>query len=223
MSVSSGQGPALETAESLAEFLSASIEMLVVLDPNLTVLGPDALASLVGQALGRPGLLTLLVPPGTPPPVTGVNHGPVRSFVGPGTLLQSLPVGPAELTPETLCYWSLWSVIHGADTGVIARECPEKCTDLPPWISDEAVGPPRSTAMIIAHRGPAEFLQAALGGLAASRPRPACRARRPRRRRERSRFLPRNGRVLPGRRVLRWLTRPGWALRHPPGPGVHYG
>ncbi len=172
MSVSHGQDPAPEAAESLAEFLSAPIEMIVVLDPKLTVLGPEAFASLVGQALGRPGLLTLLVPPGTPPPVTGVNHGPVCSFVGPGTLLKSLPVGPAELTPETLCYWSLWSVIHGADTGVIARECPEKRDELPPWISDEAVGPPRSTAMIMAHRGPADFLQAALGGLAASRPRP---------------------------------------------------
>src|SRR6516225_3778197 len=89
-SLSPGHDPTAEAAGSLVEFLAASGETLVVLDPRLTGLGPDALAGPVSEALGRPGLLTLLVPPGMPPPVTGVSQGQVRSFVGPASLLRAL-------------------------------------------------------------------------------------------------------------------------------------
>jgi hypothetical protein len=171
-SITSGLGAPRETAGTLAEFLATPAETLVVLDPKLTVLGRDLLAGSVGEALGHAGLLTLLVPPGPTPPVTGINHGAVRSFVGPASLLNAAPAGPAELTPETLCYWALWSVIHGANAGVIARECPEKRDGLPRWIREEPAGRLGSTAVIMAHRGPADFLHAALGGLAACVPRP---------------------------------------------------
>jgi hypothetical protein len=145
---------------------------LVVLDPRLTVLGPDHMRASLDEALSRPDLLTLLVPPGTPPPVTGVNHGPVRSFVGPAELLQALPVGPAELRLETLCYWALWSVMHGARAGVVARECAPKRDGLPPWTPGAAPGRHPSTALVMAHRGPADLLRAALLGLALADPPP---------------------------------------------------
>jgi hypothetical protein len=171
-SLSPGHDPTRETGGSPAEFLAAPGELLVVLDPRLTVLGPEALSGPISEALGRPGLLTLLVPPGTPPPVTGVNHGPVRAFVGPASLLHALPVGPAELTPETLCYWALWSVMHGAEAGVVARECPAKQDDLPPWTPSATPSRLGPTVLVMAHRGPPEFLAAALRGLSESDPGP---------------------------------------------------
>jgi hypothetical protein len=170
--VSPRHHPTGEATVSLAESLGAPGEMLLALDPTLTALGPDALASPITEALGLPGLLTLLVPPGTPPPVTGVNHGPVRSFAGPASLLHALPVGPAELTLDTLCFWALWSVVHGTDAGVVARECPAKRDDLPQWIPGAVTDRPGSTALVMAHRGPAEFLGAAIRGLADSDPGP---------------------------------------------------
>ena len=172
VSVAPGHDPDAEPAGSLAEFLAAPAEMLAVFSPRLTALGPDALLGPFREALGRPGLLTLLVHPGTPPPVTGVNHGSVHSFVGPASLLLAAPVGPEELTPDKLCFWALRSVMHGADAGVIARECPNRPDDLPGWTPGAEALRPGSTALVIAHRGPEEFLRAALGSLAASDARP---------------------------------------------------
>ncbi len=106
--------------ESLAQLAAASAETLVVLDPAITIQDIDALTLAVSEGLVRPGLLTLVVPPGAPPSVTGINHGPVRFFIGPAALLRSAAVAPADLKLETLCYWALWSVIHGANVGVIA-------------------------------------------------------------------------------------------------------
>jgi hypothetical protein len=147
-------------------------ETLVVLDPRLTVLGRDALAGPLREALARPRLLTLLIPPGPLPPVTGKSYGPVHSFVGPAALLDALSIGPAELTPETLCYWALRSVMRGAAVGVVARECSPKQDHLPPWTPGTTPSPPGRTALVMAHRGPAEFLAAALKGLTACDPAP---------------------------------------------------
>ena len=133
VSVSSRHDSSRDNAESLAEFLAAPSEMLFVLDPQLTALGPDALAGAFSEALGQPGLLTLFVPPAAPPPVSGKNYGPVLSFAGPVSLLNEAPVDPRDLMPDKLCFWALRSVIHGADAGVIARECSNKRDDLPEW------------------------------------------------------------------------------------------
>jgi hypothetical protein len=159
------------TADTLAEFLAQPAETLVVLDPVFTMLGPAALAMSLNEALCRPGLLTLLVPPGDTPPVTGVNHGPVRSFVGPAALLRSAGIAALDPEPETLCYRALWSVIHGAGVRVLARECAPKPDELPLWSPNSGPRLP-STALIMAHRGPPEFLAAALGGITACDPRP---------------------------------------------------
>ena len=159
--------PASEPAASLAELLAAPAEMLMVLDPKLSALGPHALASPFSEALGRPELLKLFMPPGSPPPVTGTNHGPVHSFAGPASLLHGAPVAPAELTPDKLCFWELRAVMHGADTGVVARECPAKRDDLPEWTPGVSADRPGSAALVMAHRGPVELLTAALGALAA--------------------------------------------------------
>ena len=98
--------------------------------------------------------------------------GQCASFIGPAALLRSAAVAPADLKLETLCYWALWSVIHGANVGVIARECPSKAVDLAPWSREESPRSLCSTAVLMAHRGPPEFLEAALTGLSASDPAP---------------------------------------------------
>src|SRR6516165_10469575 len=96
-SLAPGRARAREPAgPDLAAFAAASGATLVVLDPRLTMLDPEVLLGLLHEALAHADLLTLLVPPGKPPPVTSENHGTVRAFVGPAALLQALPVAPAE-------------------------------------------------------------------------------------------------------------------------------
>lgn len=100
-----GEDRASGAGGALAELLAARNAMLVVLDPSLTVLGCDVLRETVSEALAYPTRLTRLMPPGEPPPLTGVNQGLVHSFVGPASLLRAAPIRLAELTRETLCYW----------------------------------------------------------------------------------------------------------------------
>ncbi len=173
VTVSPDLDPNAEPAASLAELLAAPAETLVALDPALTSLGPEALSGPLGDALGRPDLLTLLVARREPPFVKGENHGPVRSCVGPMGLLRGAIVGEEGLTPESLAYWSLWSVFHvRTDVGVVARECPAAPDDLPGWPPAAGVDRPGPTAVLMPHRGSSEFLSAALAALATTHPAP---------------------------------------------------
>ncbi|QEH38556.1 hypothetical protein OJF2_71590 [Aquisphaera giovannonii] len=158
--------------DSVAELLMPPSGTIAVLDPRLTEYGAEALAVEFLRALHRPGLMTLLVPPAEIPAVSGKNHGPVLSFVGPASLLAGSPAGPAGRLPEELCFLALRAVMHGAKVGVIARECPSRADDSPPWVPGEAGDAIPQTALIMAHRGPCELLRAALTGLAASDPAP---------------------------------------------------
>jgi hypothetical protein len=169
VAVSGGVGADNGDAESFAAFLAQPAESLVVIDPVLAAkVRPETLAAVVEEALERPEMLALLVPPGDLPPTSGKNYGPIHSFAAPPWLLNGGPTDDADvLAPDRLCFRALRRVMNGAGASVVARECRAPLDDLPVWTLGETAARVGSTALIMAHRGPAELLETALARLCA--------------------------------------------------------
>jgi hypothetical protein len=153
-----------------------SIRTLCVLDPRLTVLGPEVLSGTVCEAFQRLDVLTLLIAPGEPPSVTGQSQGPVRSFVGPASLLRQTSLGDSELVPETLCFEAIrciMSVPRNPAVGVVARQCPAPVDDLPSWSPGGTSPTDRIPAgIVMAHRGSIDHIGVALAALKFADPAP---------------------------------------------------
>ena len=147
-----------ETLHSWAELAGPGIDAIAVLSPGVAALFPQSSAHLSRDVMGEDLWMTVLVPWREPPTRSIRADGLADSFCcSPEVCSELLKTVRAD-SSENLCFSLLGAILNGkvAVQNLLVRQLPldESCAS--------PVALPQNTALIMAHRGPKQFLTSAL-------------------------------------------------------------
>jgi|SRR5579871_3149279 len=143
---------------------SVGSDAVALLDPATEPLLAESARALAEEFDQGPGQAVILLPRQEAPEIEARDDGPVRSFLCAGSVLRDLRSLHPEAQPEALCFLLLKEIINGAlNVGrVVVRQLPYRGRQGPAHPNG---GP---AALLMAHRGDADHLRAALKFLAAA-------------------------------------------------------
>ena len=147
-----------ETVNSYAELAKPGIDAIAVLSPEVAALFPQSAARLSRDINGQDLWMTVLVPWREPPTRSIRADGLAGSFCCSPEVLSELLKNVSEVSSERLCFGVLSAILNGriAVQNLLVRQLPLEDSSASP------VALPQNAALIMAHRGPKQFLTSAL-------------------------------------------------------------
>jgi hypothetical protein len=147
-----------ETVYSWAELAGSSIDAIAVLSPEVAALFPQSAAHLFRDVMGQELWMTVLVPWREPPTRSIRADGLADSFCCSPEVFSELLKSVSEVSSERLCFSLLDAILNGkiAVQTLLVRQLPLDESSASP------VALPQNAALIMAHRGPKQFLTSAL-------------------------------------------------------------
>jgi len=147
-----------ESVHSWAELAGPGIDAIAVLSPEVAELFPQSTANLSRDVMGQDLWMTVLVPWREPPTRSIRADGLADSFCCSPEVFSELLKTLSEVSGERLCFSLLDAILNGriAVQNLLVRQLPldESCAS--------PVALPQNAALIMAHRGPKQFLTSAL-------------------------------------------------------------